>query len=66
MTADMGDGRMHKPLPALFTEYPFFRDGMTWTEFDEEQKYWFEFFANGGRREDYKTLWQQGQEKERQ
>lgn len=53
------DVRLHKPQPALFTEYPFFRDGMTLTEFDEEQRYWMEFFASGGKRENYRTLWQQ-------
>lgn len=63
----MGDPskiRLFKPQPALFTEYPFFRDGMTLEEFQKEEQYWLEFFAYGGKREDYKTLYQQRREKE--
>ena len=53
---------LNRPQPEIFTEYPFFRYGMTLKEFQDEEQYWLEFFAYGGKREDYKTLWKQAQE----
>ena len=47
----------------LITEYPFFRDGMTVGEFDEEQAAYFAYYAAGGKPENYKSLWKQRQEK---
>jgi hypothetical protein len=32
----------------MFTEYPFFRDGMTLEEFQKEQKAYFDYLISGG------------------
>lgn len=57
--------KMHKKdFSELITEYPFFRDGMTYGEFDDEQAVYFKFLADGGHLWDYKSLWKRRQEGE--
>lgn len=53
-----------KDLTEVFTEYPFFRDGMTWGEFEEEQQAYFSFYLAGGKPGDFKSLWKRRQEGE--
>lgn len=45
----MPDERLYRSkCDEMFTEYPFFRDGMTIKEFQQEQKAYFEYLASGG------------------
>lgn len=53
-----------KNYDELFTEYPFFRDGMTGAEFDEEQEAYIAFYLAGGKPKDYKSLWKQRHERQ--
>lgn len=57
--------RMYKKdYTEMFTEYPFFRNGMTGAEFDEEQEAYIAFYLADGKPGDFKSLWKRRQEGE--
>lgn len=51
----MSDERLYKGVNCseLFWEYPFFKDGMTITEFQNEQEKYFDYIKKGGEPRNY-------------
>ena len=50
----MSNDRLYRnECPELITEYPFFRDGITCEQFEQEQKLFCEYMNNDGNAKDY-------------